>query len=95
MEKALEKPFDEQNQIFKSAINDWKGSLEQVDDILLLGYKIIQPNNPNIISNAMLTIKMVTNHFTNPKVVFFNNLLPINAPENAAATAIKITVELF
>jgi serine phosphatase RsbU (regulator of sigma subunit) len=35
------KPFDEQNQIFKSAINDWKGSLEQVDDILLLGYKII------------------------------------------------------
>ena len=35
------KSFGEQKSIIKKSINDWKGNLEQVDDILLLGYKII------------------------------------------------------
>lgn len=34
------KPFPEQKKITKNWINDWKGNLEQIDDILLLGYKI-------------------------------------------------------
>ncbi|MFN8114663.1 MAG: tetratricopeptide repeat protein [Bacteroidia bacterium] len=35
------KPFDEQKTIVKKSINDWKGNLEQVDDILLLGFKVV------------------------------------------------------
>jgi serine phosphatase RsbU (regulator of sigma subunit) len=35
------KSFAEQKSIIKKSINDWKGNLEQVDDILLLGYKFI------------------------------------------------------
>jgi serine phosphatase RsbU (regulator of sigma subunit) len=34
------KPFNEQKIIVKKSINDWKGHLEQVDDILLLGYRL-------------------------------------------------------
>ncbi|MBI3518462.1 MAG: tetratricopeptide repeat protein [Bacteroidetes bacterium] len=35
-----QKPFSEQKELVKKSINDWKGYLEQVDDILLLGYKL-------------------------------------------------------
>lgn len=38
---SYNKPFDEQKNVVAKSINDWKGNLEQVDDILLLGYKII------------------------------------------------------
>ncbi|MES2513612.1 MAG: tetratricopeptide repeat protein [Bacteroidota bacterium] len=34
------KPFSEQKVFIKKSISDWKGHLEQVDDILLLGYKL-------------------------------------------------------
>jgi ligand-binding sensor domain-containing protein/serine phosphatase RsbU (regulator of sigma subunit) len=34
------KPMDEQRAIFERAINEWKGSLEQIDDILLIGIRI-------------------------------------------------------
>ncbi len=34
------KPFSEQKQILDKAITDWKGNLEQVDDILIIGIKI-------------------------------------------------------
>ncbi|MES2762159.1 MAG: tetratricopeptide repeat protein [Bacteroidota bacterium] len=34
------KPFSEQKINIKKSINDWKGHLEQVDDILLLGYRL-------------------------------------------------------
>lgn len=36
-----QKPFHEQKAIVSKLINDWKGGLEQVDDMLLLGFKII------------------------------------------------------
>jgi len=38
---SYNKSFDEQKNIVAKSINEWKGNLEQVDDILLLGYKII------------------------------------------------------
>ncbi len=34
------KPFYEQKIIVSQAINDWKGGLEQIDDMLLIGFKI-------------------------------------------------------
>lgn len=33
-------PFDKQKEIAVAKINDWKGNLEQIDDILLIGFKI-------------------------------------------------------
>ncbi|MEO8762479.1 MAG: SpoIIE family protein phosphatase, partial [Bacteroidia bacterium] len=35
-----EKPLAEQQEILSSSLNNWKGNLEQVDDILLIGIKI-------------------------------------------------------
>jgi serine phosphatase RsbU (regulator of sigma subunit)/TPR repeat protein len=34
------KPFSEQKKIVSNWINDWKGNLEQIDDMLLIGYKV-------------------------------------------------------
>lgn len=34
------KPFPEQKNIVSASINEWKGNLEQVDDILLLGFRL-------------------------------------------------------
>jgi serine phosphatase RsbU (regulator of sigma subunit) len=39
--ESYTKSFAEQKQVVTKSINEWKGNLEQVDDILLLGYKII------------------------------------------------------
>jgi serine phosphatase RsbU (regulator of sigma subunit) len=33
-------PLEQQKNIFEKTINDWKGNMEQVDDILLIGVKI-------------------------------------------------------
>lgn len=33
-------PFPEQKKLVSKAINNWKGKLEQIDDILLLGFKL-------------------------------------------------------
>ena len=35
-----EKPMTEQNDIYTKTINDWKGNLEQVDDILVIGIRL-------------------------------------------------------
>lgn len=35
-----EKTFSEQKDILERTFNDWKGGLEQVDDVLILGFKI-------------------------------------------------------
>lgn len=35
------KPFTEQKLIVSTSINEWRGNLEQVDDILLLGFKFV------------------------------------------------------
>ncbi len=32
--------MDEQKNILDNTINDWKGSLEQVDDILVMGIRV-------------------------------------------------------
>ncbi len=34
------KPFDEQKELLNSAIENWKGELDQVDDILVIGVKV-------------------------------------------------------
>ena len=34
-------PFDEQKTLASKRINDWKGNLEQVDDILLIGFQLV------------------------------------------------------
>ena len=34
------KPMDEQRKILRQVLNKWKGSLEQVDDILIIGIRI-------------------------------------------------------
>ena len=33
-------PVAEQNKLISKEINDWKGNLEQVDDLLVIGVKI-------------------------------------------------------
>jgi hypothetical protein len=33
-------PLEQQKKVFEKVFNDWKGELEQVDDILLMGIKI-------------------------------------------------------
>ncbi|HTA61590.1 MAG TPA: SpoIIE family protein phosphatase, partial [Bacteroidia bacterium] len=35
-----EKPLAEQKEILSASFNNWKGNLEQVDDVLLIGIKI-------------------------------------------------------
>jgi serine phosphatase RsbU (regulator of sigma subunit) len=35
------KPMEEQNETLKAAFNTWKGSLEQVDDVCLIGVRIL------------------------------------------------------
>ncbi len=35
-----QKPLDEQKQILNNTFDNWKGNLEQVDDILVIGFKI-------------------------------------------------------
>ncbi|NNM94603.1 MAG: SpoIIE family protein phosphatase, partial [Bacteroidia bacterium] len=34
------KPMDEQKKILEDALNEWKGSLEQVDDVLVIGIRV-------------------------------------------------------
>ncbi len=34
-------PMETQKQKLRDAINDWKGDLEQVDDICLIGVRIV------------------------------------------------------
>ena len=34
------KPMSEQREIFDTAFEDWRGDLEQIDDIILIGIKI-------------------------------------------------------
>jgi len=34
------KPMEEQKHKLESTLNEWKGSLEQVDDILVIGLRI-------------------------------------------------------
>ncbi len=36
-----QKPFIEQRQIFEQTYYDWKGNYEQIDDILVMGFKVI------------------------------------------------------
>ena len=36
----FKKPMKEQREVFNNIIEDWKGKLEQIDDILLMGIKI-------------------------------------------------------
>ena len=36
----FKKPMKEQRETFSKIIEDWKGKLEQIDDILLMGIKI-------------------------------------------------------
>ena len=38
--KIYQLPFDEQKEIAEATINNWKGNVEQIDDILLIGFKI-------------------------------------------------------
>ncbi|MFT7344136.1 MAG: hypothetical protein ACI9XP_000716 [Lentimonas sp.] len=33
-------PFNQQEEIFEKNLFDWKGDIEQVDDIILIGVKI-------------------------------------------------------
>ena len=35
-----EKPVEEQKQILDKAFEDWKGNLEQVDDVTILGIRL-------------------------------------------------------
>ncbi len=35
----VEKPMAEQKQLLEKAFSDWKGDLEQVDDVLVMGIK--------------------------------------------------------
>lgn len=37
---SIDKSMDEQKEILKSSIEEWKGNLEQVDDILIIGIRI-------------------------------------------------------
>jgi len=41
-----EKPVEEQKSILKRVINTWRGRMEQIDDILVMGIRI-QSNNKN------------------------------------------------
>ena len=34
------KPMEEQKNILENTLNEWKGTLEQVDDILMIGIRI-------------------------------------------------------
>ena len=38
--KAFVIPVEQQKELFKKTINDWRGNLEQIDDILLIGTRI-------------------------------------------------------
>ena len=40
MVEICEKPVDEQHQILDETIENWKGTEEQIDDILLIGVRI-------------------------------------------------------
>ena len=40
MVEICEKPVDEQHQILDDTIENWKGTEEQIDDILLIGVRI-------------------------------------------------------
>lgn len=40
MSEISDKPLDEQREIFNKTIENWKGTEEQIDDILLIGVKI-------------------------------------------------------
>jgi len=33
-------PMPEQKELLKTALNDWKGNLEQVDDVCLIGVRV-------------------------------------------------------
>jgi serine phosphatase RsbU (regulator of sigma subunit) len=41
---VYEKPVEVQHQMLESSINDWRGNLEQVDDILVIGVRISRIN---------------------------------------------------
>lgn len=38
--EAQEKPLNEQSQLLETTMKDWKGELEQIDDILVIGFEI-------------------------------------------------------
>lgn len=40
LESNLDKPFDEQKKLLETALNDWKGSEKQTDDIMVMGIKL-------------------------------------------------------
>jgi hypothetical protein len=35
-----EKPVKEQKKILTEAFNNWKGNVEQVDDVLVIGFRV-------------------------------------------------------
>jgi len=52
-------PMELQKQVLESSINDWKGSHEQVDDILVLGVKPIQKMASGFIQQRSNTLNQV------------------------------------
>ena len=40
LKEIIHLPMAEQNQLISQKINDWKGNLEQVDDLLVIGVKV-------------------------------------------------------
>ena len=40
LQEIHQKPLNDQKEILENSFNDWKGDLDQIDDILVMGFRI-------------------------------------------------------